>query len=94
MPWEQRLLPAAISPLSAGRSVRAAWKPSVATSWTTLIMHEHACALLDFASALSPSFSLSLFACFQIILVLFSLNSFSKVTKALPSILHLLLFSG
>lgn len=94
MLWEQRLLPAAISPSSAGRSVWAARKPSVATSWTMLIMHERACALLDIAFALSPSLSLLLFACFQIILVLFSLSSFSRITKALPSIFLHLPFSG
>lgn len=65
MLWEQHLFPAAISPSFTGRSLWAAWKPPVATSWTTLVTHEHACALLDFASALSSSLSLSSFACFS-----------------------------
>lgn len=80
------------------RSVWSAWEPPVATSWTVLFMHEHACALLDFASAFSQSLSLSLlsficmFSSHSHLFFFFPLNS--QVTKDLPSILHLFPFSG
>lgn len=70
-------------------------------SWTMLVMHEDAFALLDFPSALCPAslyypFCIYPYKQFNVCMCpnhsrpFLSLNSLSRVTKALPSILHLL----